>query len=278
MKSAIKVAFVNTKGGTTKTTSIVNIAAAAARAGVRTLLIDFDIQGEATRLTGLERRDDLDLDEHSSWLLVDDLARKSRRLIDLPLETPFGFDLIPSSGQLANADNSLANNQFGDNALLELLDENQDLLSAYDLILCDTQGAPTRLVKAVLIMCGEYIIPSVPKKGAVSQLEKVISLVGGIRKVSVELRAHFWGCARTNTNIFKEYEQAAQELFGELHFSDFTIPDLTVMEEAAEQDKPIIGIDTATMAYHNRKNLERLSERYTELFYAIFPELVGVKK
>lgn len=278
MKEAIKVAFVNTKGGTTKTTSIVNIAAAAAKAGVRTLLIDFDIQGEATRMSGLDREINIDLDDHSSSLFLDEYARKGRKLVDLPLPTPHGYDLMPSSGALANADQALANSQFGDNHLMELLEDNPELTAAYDLILCDTQGAPTRLVKAVLIMCGEFVIPSVPKKGAVAQLEKMISLVSGIRKVRVNLRAHFWGCARTNTNIFKEYEQAAKDLFGEFHFSDYTIPDLTVMEEAAEQDKPLLGVDIATMAYHNRKNLEKLNDKYTELFWGVFPEFLGEKK
>src|SRR5690554_917609 len=138
MKSAVKVAFVNTKGGTTKTTSCVNIAAAAARAGVRTLLVDFDIQGEATRLTGLERKTDVDTEEHSAWLFLDDQARGSKKLVDLPLETSYGFDIIPSSGRLANADTALANSQFGDNTLAEVLEDNPELAAAYDLILCDT--------------------------------------------------------------------------------------------------------------------------------------------
>lgn len=277
MKKAIKVAFVNTKGGTTKTTSVVNIAAAAAGAGVRTLLIDFDIQGEATRLSGIDSRVDIDTEEHSSWLFLDDRARGARSLADLPIETKFGFDLIPSSGLLANADNALANSQFGDGELLEVLNDCPELTAEYDLILCDTQGAPTRLVKAVLIMCGEFIIPSVPKKGAVSQLEKVVALVAGIKKIDVDLRAHFWGCARTNTNIFKEHEIGAKQMFGDFHFSDYTIPDLTVMEEAAELDSPLLGIDVTGMVYRNKQNLQKLSQMYEDLFFAIFPEF-GDKK
>lgn len=277
MQKSIKVAFVNTKGGTTKTTSIVNIAAAAARAGVRTLLIDFDIQGEATRLSGLDSRLDVDTEQHSSWLFLDESALNGRKIIDLPLQTEFGFDLIPSSGLLANADTALSSSQFGDGELLEVINDCPELSDKYDLILCDTQGAPTRLVKAVLIMCGEFVIPSIPKKGAVSQLEKVVALVGGIKKIDVQLRAHFWGCARTNTNVFREHEEGAKEMFGDYHFSNHAIPDLTVMEEAAEKDSPLIGIDTAGMAYRNKQNLQKLSAMYSELFFAIFPEF-GDKK
>lgn len=48
-----KVAFTNAKGGVAKTTTCVNVGAALARRGHRTLLIDCDTQGQVTKSLGV---------------------------------------------------------------------------------------------------------------------------------------------------------------------------------------------------------------------------------
>jgi hypothetical protein len=54
-----KIVLSNRKGGTAKTTSAVNIAAALALAGDRTLLIDTDAQGHCSRLLGIDHHNGL---------------------------------------------------------------------------------------------------------------------------------------------------------------------------------------------------------------------------
>jgi chromosome partitioning protein len=97
------IAFFNQKGGTAKTTSTLNVAAALAERGRRILTIDMDPQASLTMATGV---DIASLDSSIYDLLLDD----SLDLPSLAVPTSIpGVSLVPSHPDLAAAELELLN-------------------------------------------------------------------------------------------------------------------------------------------------------------------------
>ena len=95
------VSVLNNKGGTGKTTTSVNIAAATALEGKKTLLIDLDPQGNATTGLGFEKA--------TLTSTVYNLLSQTRRANDVLLETGVqNLWLIPSNLDLAGAEVELS--------------------------------------------------------------------------------------------------------------------------------------------------------------------------
>ena len=91
----------NQKGGVGKTTTAINLAYYLARAGHRTLLIDFDPQGNATSGLGI--------DKQALEATMSEVILETKTLAEVVVETPFkNLFLAPSMPQLANAEVELA--------------------------------------------------------------------------------------------------------------------------------------------------------------------------
>lgn len=95
------ISVTNQKGGVGKTTSAINIAYYLARAGSRTLLIDFDPQGNATSGLGI--------DKQNLPATMSEVILEQKTLSDVIIETKFkNLYVAPSLPQLANAEVELA--------------------------------------------------------------------------------------------------------------------------------------------------------------------------
>jgi len=148
------IAFFNQKGGTAKTTSTLNVAAALAERGRNVLAVDLDPQASLTMATGI------------------DIAKLPGSVYDLLLEDNFpltgiiqptpvpGVSLLPAHPDLAAAELELLNVLERERQLDYRL--SQADLSAFDYVLIDSPPALNVISINILVASDELVIPIEP--------------------------------------------------------------------------------------------------------------------
>lgn len=155
------IAIYHNKGGVGKTTTVVNLAAALAKQGLRVLVVDLDSQANTTFAMGLapfedEEQDDL-AERHVGHLLlqsesafVEDVARPSRFCDP-------GIDVVPAHISLMGMEAPL---NARANANYTLMAKLARVAHRYDVVLIDTPPSLNLFARVALIAADHVIIPS----------------------------------------------------------------------------------------------------------------------
>ena len=170
------IAVINRKGGSGKTTTAVNTAAALSEMGLSVLLIDLDPQGSASEWLD---RTGTDEGMFQSFMGTGDLAR-----LAVPTDVP-GLDLIPASSWLVTAERSL----MGDLSL-GISRAILGLPRRWAFVIVDCPPSLSYLSIGVLMAVRELVIPVEAHGMALSGADAVIDELPSIRSLNPDPRCH----------------------------------------------------------------------------------------
>lgn len=170
------LAFFNQKGGTAKTTSTLNVAAALAERGARVLAMDLDPQASLTMAFGVDVGE-LDVSVYDLFL-DDDLP-----VADIAVPTTIeGVRLVPSHPDFATAEMALINELERERMLATRLAAAD--LTNYDIILIDAPPALGLISINILVAASELVIPIEPHPLSLLVLPRLFDTIARVRRLN----------------------------------------------------------------------------------------------
>ena len=174
------VATYNIKGGVGKTSVAVNMAALAARAGMRTLLWDLDPQGAATFLFRVKPKV-----RGGVQKLIDRRAEVDRLLKGTDIE---GLDLLPADFSYRHMDLALGETKHPEARLGKVL---SPLCDDYDLAILDCPPSISLVSESVFETADALLVPLIPATLSVRTFEQLLRFVQEQMAAPPEIVAFF---------------------------------------------------------------------------------------
>ncbi|AEB07893.1 chromosome segregation ATPase [Coriobacterium glomerans PW2] len=233
------IAIINQKGGVGKSTTAVNLAAALSEMGRKTLLIDFDPQGNSTSGFGIEKEE---LDQ-----CIYDALLHNTPASDLIIQTNSKrVFIVPATIQLAGAEIELVSTMARETRLKELI---APVKHEFDFILIDCPPSLGLLTINALAAADSVLIPIQCEYYA---LEGVTKLLESMKMVKGRINTNLtiYGVVLTmydsRTSLANQVVEEVRSFFGAETFKTL-IPRTVKLSEA-----PSYGLPITTYAPNNK--------------------------
>ncbi|AGT43529.1 ParA family protein [Treponema pedis] len=239
--------FVNQKGGVGKTTSVINLGAYIALAGKKTLLIDFDPQGNMSSGVGVQKK---------RPTIYDALAQKSEFKKTVYQTAVPNLFAVPASIDLSGATVELVDEQNREFYLKNLLAE---VKSEYDYILIDCPPSLGILTLNGLAAADEVYIPLQCEYFALEGLTLLLQTVQRVQKSinpNLQIGGIFFTMYDSRTNLAQEVVQQVSSYFKDKVFATI-IPRNVRLSEAPSHGLPICSYDAKCVGARSYEKLAK---------------------
>ena len=199
-------AITNQKGGCGKTTTAINLAAAFAQSGKRTLLIDMDPQSHASIGLGMMKVDPL----NSVFSLFVNEVDKIKKIDEIAVNIEPNLDLAPSHIILSTIEHDLKERSDGLTLLSKAISRS-DL--AYDYVVIDCPPSLGFLTFNILRASNEIVVPVETSAFSIMGVGKLISMVELIK-----LKLHHAPHVRGLVTMYDEYSDFSEKMLNKIKF------------------------------------------------------------
>lgn len=180
------ISIINSKGGTSKTSSCINLGHSLITKGERVLIVDLDPQTSASLSLGFRN-----ISPSIAEVLLEELPLKSaiqKTSID-------GLDLLPGSMALSSFDITFANSKGREYKLAEMLKQTKD----YSIILLDCPPTLGLLALNAIVASDRFIVPMAPQYLALEGLATFSDAVERIKN-GIGCKAKLMGILMTQVD------------------------------------------------------------------------------
>ena len=236
--SAKVICVTNQKGGVGKTTTAVNLSYCLAKDKFKTLLVDFDPQGNATSGLGIEKTD---TDKLGATMTEVILGTATMEQAIHPTKYKH-FDLAPATPELANAEVEITNMQ---KKFTRLRDAIRDVEANYDYVIIDLPPSLSLLTVNGMIASNYLLLPVQTEFYAlegVAQLLESMKLVMKQANPNLKLLGVLATMYDKRTSLSSQVYAEIKKYFKQLTF-DTTIPRNVRVAEAPSHGVPVGAYD-----------------------------------